>query len=70
MRVTRGNELADGCAQRGAEIAANCIAPQVAALNEREKLLKRIHRRIGAVAAHFAGLDHPRLSRTRQWGGG
>eukprot|EP00959_Pyramimonas_sp_CCMP1952_P440186 9215620-Pyramimonas_sp.AAC.1 len=59
MDVARGNEIADAFAPRGAEMAANVIAPQVAALAARERLLRGVHRRIGAAMAHMAGVDQP-----------
>ncbi|CAK0901753.1 unnamed protein product, partial [Prorocentrum cordatum] len=68
MDVTRGNEMADGYAQRGAETAANLTAPQVEAPNQRERLLRRVHRRIGAATSHIARMVHPKLERDRRAG--
>ncbi|CAK0802259.1 unnamed protein product, partial [Prorocentrum cordatum] len=61
MGATRGNEMADSYAQRGAEIAAISIAPLVMAPSQRERLLRRVHQRIGAAAAQLASLGHPKL---------
>eukprot|EP00959_Pyramimonas_sp_CCMP1952_P109076 2281281-Pyramimonas_sp.AAC.1 len=67
-RCSRGNELADALAQRGAESAANPIRAHVKALQVADARATLVHQRIGAVLAPMCA-EVERGARANRLGG-
>ncbi|CAK0889237.1 unnamed protein product, partial [Prorocentrum cordatum] len=67
-RCSRGNELADALAQRGAESAANPIRTHVKALQVADARATLVHQRIGAVLAPIYA-EVERGARSNRFGG-
>ncbi len=68
--VSRGNELADAYAQRGAEEASAAIRGEIKALGVADACATLAQQRLAAVTRELASQDREQCARTPEGGGG